>query len=127
MVLMFLLLPAVAIPLLVGLKQYAVDDQRAWLVSVDGGPPSAEPPDALSCEQFRGVSTIELGYSDRRKDRFIVSSFSPFANPHIEREWVRYLFLPRDSCSRLSVALGSPYEKHATLEHAQHHAHAYLK
>lgn len=132
MVLMFLLLPAVAIPLLVGLNQYAVVDQRTWLVSVNGGPP--RPLSHLThcrVNTFRGVNTIELGYSDHRKDRFIVSSFSPFASPHIEREWVRYLLpytgLPRDPNSHLSVALGSPYEKHATLEQAQHFAHEYLK
>lgn len=132
MVLMFLLLPAVTIPLLIGLNQYAVVDRRTWLVSINGGQP--RPLSHLThcrVNTFRGVNTIELGYTDRRKDRFIVSSHSPFASPRIERDWVRHLLphtgLPRDPHSRLSVAFESPYEKHATLEQAQHFAHEYLK
>lgn len=132
MVLMFLLLPAVTIPLLIGFNQYAVVDRRTWLVSINGG--EQRPLSHLThcrVNTFRGVASIELGYSDRRRDRFMVSSHSPFTSPRIEREWVRYLLpytgLPRDPHSRLSVAFGSPFEKHATLEQAQHFAHEYLK
>lgn len=132
MILMFLLLPAVTIPLLIGLNQYAVVDRRTWLVSINGGQP--RPLSHLThcrVNTFRGVKTIEIGYSDRRKDRFIVSSQSPFASPRIERDWVRYLLpytgLPRDPSSRLDTVLDAPYAKHATLEQAQHFAHEYLK
>lgn len=122
MVLMFLLLPAIAIPLLIAVNRYAVVDRRTWLVSVNGGQPRPLA-DLRYCRfgTFRGVSTIELGYSNLRKDRFIVSSHSPFASPRIERDWVRYLLpytgLPRSADGSLG----------ATLEQAQRFAHEDLK
>ena len=132
MLLMFLLIPAITIPLLIAFNRYAVVDRRTWPVSINGGPP--RPLSHLThcrIRTFRGVNTIELGYTDRLKDRFIVSSFSPFASPRIERDWVRYLLpytgLPRDPRSRLSAPFGSPYESHATLEQAQQFAYEYLK
>lgn len=132
MLLIFLLIPTIAIPLLIAFNRYAVVDRRTWLVSINGGQP--RPLSHLThcrVRTFRGVNTIELGYTSRFKDRFIVSSFSPFASPYIEREWIRYLLpytgLPRDPQSRLSAPFGSPYESHATLEQAQHFAHEYLK
>lgn len=132
MVSMFLLIPLLAIPLLIAFNQYAVVDRRTWLISINGG--EWRPLSFIThcrVNVSRGINTMEFGYTDRRKDRFMVSSFTPFASPFIEREWVRYLLpymgLPRDPNSRLSEAFGAAYEKHATMEQAQHFAYEYLK
>lgn len=132
LVLMFLLLPAAVIPATVALNQYAEIDTATWLVRVNGGEP--RPLAHLThctVNVFRGVCTLAIGYSDSRRDRFTVSSSTPFGSPRSERDWMRYLLpytgLPRDPDSTFSAPLGSPYYRHATLEQAQTFAQEWLK
>lgn len=130
--LLFLLLPVVVAATMIPLNQYAEIDPTTWLVRVNGAEPRPLA-DLTHCtvNEFRGARTLTIGYSDRRRDRFTVSSHTPFGSPRVERDWIRYLLpytgLPRDPTSRLSEALGTAYDRHATLEQAQTFAHEWLK
>lgn len=132
LVLMFLLLPAIAIPAVIALNTSAEINTGTWLVSINGGTP--RPLAELrycTVNVFRGVCTLSIGFGPSRRERVMVSSHTPFGSPLVERDWIRYLLpytgLPRDPNSTLSAPLGSPYEKHATLEQALAFAHEYLK
>ena len=131
-ILMFLLFPLGVAATMIPLNQYAEIDPTTWLVRVNGGEP--HPLAHLThctVNEFRGVRTLTIGYSDRRRDRFAVSSHTPFGSPRVERDWIRYLLpytgLPRDPTSRLREVLGTTYARHATLEQAQTFAHEWLK
>ena len=132
LLLLFLLIPVIVAATMIPLNQYAEIDPTTWLVRVNGGEP--RPLAHLThctVNEFRGVRTLTIGYSDRRRDRFAVSSHTPFGSPRVERDWIRYLLpytgLPRDPTSRLSEAFGTAYDRHATLEQAQTFAHEWLK
>ena len=110
---LFLLLPAIVIPATIALNQYAEVDTATWLVRVNGGEP--RPLAQLThctVNVFRGVCTLTIGYSDHRRDRFSVSSNTPFGSPRVERDWMRYLLpytgLPRDPASTLSAPSAAP-------------------
>lgn len=130
LMLMFLLIPAVVIPLLIMLNQYAEFDPRTGLIRINGATPV--PLSHITRARtmvFRGVSTLDLGTGPSRKERFIVAN-GLFGSPRIERDWVRYLLpytgLPRQghpSQNPLSVMRMSS----ATFEDATVFAHEWLK
>lgn len=129
-VLLFLILPAILTPLLIGLNQYAEFDQRTGLIRINGADPV--PLSHITHARtmiFRGVSTLDLGTGPRRAERFIVAN-GLFGSPRIERDGVRHLLpytglprrghWPRDSFS--TRHLGA-----ASLEEATVFAHELLR
>ncbi|WP_157439027.1 hypothetical protein [Agreia sp. Leaf244] len=130
LMLMFLLIPAIVIPLLIGLNQYAEFDQRSGLIRINGG--EAQPLSSIVLARtmiFRGVSTLDLGTGPGRRERFIVAN-GPFGSPRVERDWVRHL-LPYTGLPRRGTmppdAFGTRHLRSATLEDATVFAHEWLK
>lgn len=132
LVLVFLLLPAVVIPASIALNQYAELDTVNWTIRINNGPPRPLA-DLTHCTVgiFRGVCTLAIGYSEKRSERFVVSSNSPFASPRIERDWTRYLLpltgLPREPGTQVDPRRVITFARNATLEQAQSFAHELLK
>lgn len=130
LLLMFLLIPAIVIPLLIVLNQYAEFDPQTGLISINGAPPvPLGRIDRARTMTFRGVSTLDLGVGPTRKERFIVAN-GPFGSPRIERDWVRHLLpytgLPRRG-QMLANAFSTRHLRSATLEDATVFAHEWLK
>lgn len=108
---MFLLIPAITIPLLLGLNQYAEFDPRTGLIRINGATPlPLSRIDRAITSTFRGVSVLDLGTGPSRKERFTVAN-GPFGNSRFERDWARHL-LPYTGLPRQTVDNRNP--SHAT-------------
>lgn len=130
LMLMFLLIPALAIPLLIAFNQYAEFDQRTGLVSINGAAPV--PLGHITRARtrvFRGVSNLDLGTGPGRKERFIVAN-GPFGSPRVERDWIRHLLpytgLPRQGYPP-PVTFGTVHMHSETFEDVTAFAHQRLK
>lgn len=130
LLLMFLLIPAIVIPCLIGLNQYAEFDPQTGLISINGAAPvPLARIDRARTRTFRGVSSIDLGVGPTRKQRFMVAN-GPFGSPRVERDWVRHLLpytgLPRRG-QMLGAGIGTENLGSENLEEVQVFAHEQLK
>lgn len=130
LLLMFLLIPAIVIPLLIALNQYAEFDPQTGLISINGAAPvPLARIDRVRTMTHRGVSSIDLGVGPTRKERFMVAN-GPFGSPRVERDWVRHL-LPYTGLPRRGETLGYAFTTRSlrseTLEDALVFAHEWLK
>ncbi|MHC9044330.1 hypothetical protein ACYX8G_07110 [Microbacterium saperdae] len=130
LLLLFLLLPAIVIPCLIALNQYAEFDPQTGLISVNGtAPVPLSRIDRARTRTFRGVSSIDLGTGPTRKERFMVAN-GPFGSPRVERDWVRHLLpytgLPRRG-QMLDAGIGTENLGSETLEDVQIFAQESLK
>lgn len=130
LMLMFLLIPGLAIPLLIVFNQYAEFDPQTGLISIN----SATPVPLAHITRartgvFRGVSTLDLGTGPSRKARFIVAN-GPFGSPRVERDWIRHLLpymgLPRQGYPPTGT-FGTMHVYSATFEDVAAFAHQRLK
>ncbi|MBW8763028.1 MAG: hypothetical protein JF592_10635 [Microbacterium sp.] len=130
LMLIFLAIPAIATPLLIGFNQYAEFDQRTGLISINGATPV--PLTHITWTRTMtnqwSFSSLELGTGRQRTERFMVAN-GPFGNPRVERDGVRHL-LPYTGLPRRGVPHhDSPASPHdgPTLDEVMAFAHERLR
>lgn len=108
LMLMFLAIPAIMIPVLIGFNQYAEFDQRTGLIRINGAAPVPLTHIVWSRVMTNqwSFSSLELGTGPSRRERFMVAN-GPFGSPRAERDWVRYL-LPYTGLPRQGVPHQAP-------------------
>lgn len=88
--LLFLLIPAISIPVWLRLNSWAVINEANWTISINGS--TFRPLTDITygaTQYFRGVSTVMLGFD--QKHAVSVSAFSPTATPKSERAIIKHV------------------------------------